>query len=62
MFGTAPEGLADDVARTGATFVESGLDPLADLVRVQRMAIDLAARNGIDPDTPRHLTRSVVLS
>jgi fructoselysine-6-P-deglycase FrlB-like protein len=62
MFGTAPEGLAEQVLSTGARWVESGLDPLAELVRVQRLAIARAAARGLDPDSPRHLTRSVVLT
>ncbi|MFH8473632.1 SIS domain-containing protein [Streptomyces sp. NPDC018000] len=62
MFGTAPEGLAEQVLATGARWVESGLDPLAELVRVQRLAIARAAARGLDPDSPRHLTRSVVLA
>ncbi len=62
MFGTPPTGLADEVARTGATFVTSAdLDPMADLVRAQRLAVALAESRGVDPDRPRHLTRSVVL-
>ncbi|MEU1126174.1 SIS domain-containing protein [Streptomyces sp. NPDC005899] len=61
MFGTAPRGLAEQVRATGARWVESGLDPLADLVRVQRLAIARALAQGLDPDRPRHLTRSVVL-
>ncbi|MFF2330631.1 MULTISPECIES: SIS domain-containing protein [unclassified Streptomyces] len=62
MFGTAPEGLAEQVTSTGARWLESGLDPLAELVRVQRLAIARAAARGLDPDSPRHLTRSVVLA
>jgi fructoselysine-6-P-deglycase FrlB-like protein len=62
MFGAAPEGLDDQVLSTGARWVESGLDPLAGLVRVQRLAIARAEAAGIDPDSPRHLTRSVVLA
>ncbi|MEV6263190.1 sugar isomerase [Streptomyces sp. NPDC051784] len=62
MFGDAPEGLREQVLSTGAHWVESGLDPLADLVRVQRLAIARAQAAGIDPDSPRHLTRSVVLT
>ncbi|WP_290056605.1 SIS domain-containing protein [Amycolatopsis solani] len=62
MFGTAPDGLADDVRRAGGTFVESGLDPLADLVRAQLVAGAIARRKGLDPDRPRGLTRSVVLT
>lgn len=61
LFGAAPDGLADDVARVGGTFVASALDPLADLVRAQRVAVARAEAAGFDPDTPRNLTRSVVL-
>ncbi|MFJ4961786.1 Glutamine--fructose-6-phosphate aminotransferase [isomerizing] [Streptomyces sp. ADI96-02] len=61
MFGPAPEGLEEQVRATGARWVESALDPLADLVRVQRLAVARAAARGLDPDRPRHLTRSVVL-
>ena len=59
--GPPPEGLADQVRETGATFVHSGREPLAELVLAQRFAVALAAARGVDPDTPRHLTRSVVL-
>jgi glucosamine 6-phosphate synthetase-like amidotransferase/phosphosugar isomerase protein len=62
MFGVPPAGLAEEVARTGATFFTSAeLDPMADLVRAQRLAVELARARGIDPDRPRHLSRSVVL-
>ncbi|GAA1238099.1 SIS domain-containing protein [Kitasatospora nipponensis] len=65
MFGSLPAGLAEDVARTGGLLVAdsgtSGLDPMADLVRVQRLAVALAAARGLDPDNPRSLTRSVQL-
>ncbi len=61
MFGEPPEGLADDVAATGATFVTSDLDPLAQLVLAQRLAVAHAEARGLDPDRPRALTRSVVL-
>jgi fructoselysine-6-P-deglycase FrlB-like protein len=61
MFGPAPAGLAEDVARTGGTFVADGLDPLADLVRLHKVAAAMAALRGLDPDHPRHLTRSVIL-
>ncbi|WP_328906371.1 sugar isomerase [Streptomyces sp. NBC_00234] len=62
MFGSAPEGLEQQVLDTGARWIDGGLDPLADLVRVQRLAIARALAAGLDPDLPRHLTRSVVLS
>ncbi|MGH3734628.1 MAG: SIS domain-containing protein [Micromonosporaceae bacterium] len=60
-FGTPPDGLAEDVAGTGATLVTGDLDPMADLVRAQRLALALAAVRGLDADNPRALTRSVVL-
>jgi fructoselysine-6-P-deglycase FrlB-like protein len=62
MFGTAPAGLAEEVRATGARFVESELDPMAHLVLAQRVAVARAVRLGVNPDQPRHLTRSVVLS
>ncbi|WP_091552458.1 SIS domain-containing protein [Micromonospora pattaloongensis] len=78
-FGEIPEGLADDVAATGAAFVHNRsscvyatldrwaagrkpLDPMADLILAQRFAVALATTRGLDPDAPRHLTRSVVLA
>ncbi len=61
-FGEVPPGLAEEVAATGATFVHSGhRDPLADLIVAQRFAVAVAAFRGLDPDHPRHLTRSVIL-
>jgi fructoselysine-6-P-deglycase FrlB-like protein len=38
------------------------LDPMADLVLAQRVAVLLATSRGLDPDRPRNLTRSVVLT
>ncbi|MDX3639580.1 SIS domain-containing protein [Streptomyces sp. MB09-02B] len=61
MLGEAPDGLAAQVRGTGATWVPGGLDPLAELVRAQRLAVAVAAARGLDPDRPRHLTRSVIL-
>ncbi len=61
MLGPAPDGLAAEVERTGALFVEHAADPLAELVLVQRVALERARARGLDPDAPRHLTRSVVL-
>ncbi|WUH93448.1 SIS domain-containing protein [Streptomyces sp. NBC_00433] len=61
-FGPLPAGLADDVAAVGGTLESRpDLDPLADLVRAQRLAVAVAERGGLDPDRPRNLTRSVVL-
>ncbi|NUO55108.1 MAG: sugar isomerase [Hamadaea sp.] len=61
-FGEVPVGLEADVARTGATFVHAAdRDPMADLILAQRFAVALARHKGLDPDTPRNLTRSVIL-
>ncbi|ROP63391.1 fructoselysine-6-P-deglycase FrlB-like protein [Curtobacterium sp. PhB130] len=60
--GAAPEGLADEVAATGARFVHHDLDPIAGLVVVHRFAVALAEARGLDPDHPRSLTRSVILT
>ena len=37
-------------------------DPLAELIRAQRLAVAIAERKGYDPDRPRNLTRSVILA
>ncbi|KQS10006.1 sugar isomerase [Curtobacterium sp. Leaf183] len=60
--GATPDGLADEVAATGARFVHHDLDPIAGLVVVHRFAVALAERRGLDPDNPRSLTRSVILT
>jgi fructoselysine-6-P-deglycase FrlB-like protein len=60
--GASPEGLEDEVAATGARFVRHELDPIAGLVVVHRFAVALAERRGLDPDHPRSLTRSVILT
>lgn len=61
MFGAAPEGLADQVRAAGGRWVRQDVDPLASLIFAQRLALELAARRGLDPDRPRNLTRSVIL-
>jgi fructoselysine-6-P-deglycase FrlB-like protein len=78
-FGEIPDGLAEEIAGTGAAFVSSRtngthtvlgdwaagrtpLDPMADLILAQRFAVALADTRGLDPDIPRNLTRSVVLT
>ncbi|WP_461030292.1 SIS domain-containing protein, partial [Streptomyces sparsus] len=61
VLGPVPAGLAADVERTGGALVASGLDPVAELVRAQRLAVAVAEAHGLDPDRPRCLTRSVVL-
>ena len=61
MFGEAPDGLAGDVTATGAAYATSDLDPMAHLIVAQRLAVARAHAEGMDPDRPRSLTRSVVL-
>ncbi len=61
QFGEAPEGLAAQVEATGARFENRRIDPMADLVRLHRVALDRALGRGLDPDQPRNLTRSVIL-
>ena len=60
--GEVPESLLADTARTGATVIAAGGDPLTGLIGAQRLAVMLAARKGIDPDQPRSLSRSVILA
>jgi fructoselysine-6-P-deglycase FrlB-like protein len=58
---SAPAGLPEAVRATGATLRQSRRDPMVELVVAQRLAVDLAESRGLDPDRPRHLTRSVIL-
>jgi fructoselysine-6-P-deglycase FrlB-like protein len=62
MFGTPPDGLADDVAAAGGLAWQSEEDPLAELVRVHMLAAAVARARGLDPDRPRNLARSVILT
>ncbi len=64
IVGSSDPSVAGSVRATGATVLERppGRDPLAELVLIHRFAVALAAARGLDPDHPRNLTRSVVLS
>lgn len=56
-----PEDLVEAIESTGG-MVEHGCgEPLVELVRLQRYAVELAAENGRDADNPQFLARSVVL-
>lgn len=55
-------GLVGQIEATGGYLRQGELDPLAELVLVQRLAVALAEAAGRDPDRPAHLTRSVVLA
>jgi fructoselysine-6-P-deglycase FrlB-like protein len=59
--GAVPDGLAEDVRATGGHFEHADRDGLAELVRVHRLCLEVARRRGLDPDVPRHLTRSIIL-
>lgn len=61
LLGAAPGGLAAEVAATGGVAWRSVEHPLAELVRVHRVAVTLGRAAGLDPDRPRNLTRSVIL-
>jgi fructoselysine-6-P-deglycase FrlB-like protein len=62
ILGSSDPSVADAVRAVGATVLTAQLDPMAELILIQRMAVALAAAKGLDPDKPRNLTRSVVLS
>ena len=61
-FGEVPAGLDEDVRATGAHFEHRAIDPLADLLRVHRLCLAKAEQAGVDPDRPRHLSRSIILT
>jgi fructoselysine-6-P-deglycase FrlB-like protein len=62
-FGPLDPSLAEQVTATGATLlIPEPAAPLAALTLAHRLAIALAEAGDLDPDAPRNLTRSVVLS
>ena len=60
-FGEIPSDLINDIKKTGALFESSTLDPMAHLIRAQRVAIAIAKKRGMNPDGPRGLARSIIL-
>lgn len=60
-FSELPEGLEDQVAATGARLVHHGEDPIVELARLHKVALETSRARGLDADTPRSLTRSVIL-
>ncbi|GEK87941.1 SIS domain-containing protein [Microbacterium aerolatum] len=62
FLGARNDGLAGEIEATGATVVQGTADPLIELALAQRLAVRTAEQRGLDPDNPRHLTRSIVLS
>jgi fructoselysine-6-P-deglycase FrlB-like protein len=63
LLGATDDDLARDIAATGATVLAGAADdPLIELALAQRLAVRVAEARGLNPDNPRHLTRSIVLS
>lgn len=62
FFGEVPDGLLAQIEGTGATIAVSNLDPMAQLVIAQRLASAIATHRGLNPDEPRNLTRSIILT
>ena len=60
-FGDISADLVRDIKSTGALFESSTLDPMAHLIRAQRVAIAIAKKRGLDADNPRGLSRSIIL-
>jgi fructoselysine-6-P-deglycase FrlB-like protein len=60
LFGVDDSVLVSDITRTQATVVVSDIDPQAELILAQRVAVGTALVRGLDPDRPRHLARSVM--
>lgn len=63
FIGARDDELARNIESTGATVVQQvASDPLIELALAQKLAVRTALGRGLDPDQPRHLTRSIVLS
>ncbi len=62
VFGPLDAKLEKEILATGALLEKSSLDPMAHLIRAQRTAIEIAKVKGLDPDHPRGLSRSIILS
>ena len=58
--GSEP-ALVADIEATGAHVVTATGDPMAGWVAIHRAAVELALHRGMNPDTPRNLSRSVML-
>jgi fructoselysine-6-P-deglycase FrlB-like protein len=61
-FGEIEKKLEEEIIATGALFEKSDWDPMVHLIRAQRVAVAIAKKRGLDPDKPRGLNRSVILS
>jgi fructoselysine-6-P-deglycase FrlB-like protein len=56
-----PASMPEEITATQALMLTPTGDPMAELVKVQRLAVALATAKGLDPDRPRNLSRSVIL-
>ncbi|WP_394160500.1 SIS domain-containing protein [Galactobacter valiniphilus] len=62
LIGDGPSALRGEVEVTGGSYVHhEDVHPLAELARVHRVTLDRALARGLNPDEPRHLTRSIIL-
>lgn len=59
--GDVDRGVLATSEAAGSKVVETGLDPMIDLILIHRTAVELAQARGLDPDRPAHLTRAVIL-
>lgn len=62
FFGAPPAQLVEDVESRGAIVEVRDIDPMAHLVLAQRAALKISEARGLDPDNPRGLARSIILS
>jgi fructoselysine-6-P-deglycase FrlB-like protein len=62
IFGDVPGSLITDIQKTGAHLELSKLDPMAHLIKAQRVAIGIAKKRGLNYDSPRGLARSIILT
>ena len=62
VFGEITPDLVRDIQSTGALLEMSSLDPMAHLIRAQRVAVAIAKKRGCDADNPRGLSRSIILN
>lgn len=61
MFGEMDQHLEREILKTGALLEQSRLDPMAHLVKAQRVCVEIAKFRGLNPDKPRGLARSIIL-
>jgi CRISPR-associated protein Cas5a/b/c len=62
LLSPPPDGLDAEVAAAGGLAWHGVTDPLAELVRVHLLAVAAGRARGLDPDRPRNLARSVILT